>query len=98
MRARAQIILKATPTGHGLKVLETDRFPARLRKAYIVSMPHEIEIVHVERDSSDGIVVTFSDGTVGAYVVEELLELRPHREPVRLPKFIPSARNDFEKL
>jgi hypothetical protein len=25
--------------------------------------------------------VTFSDGTVGAYVVEELLELRPYREP-----------------
>jgi hypothetical protein len=40
----------------------------------------DIQIIHVERDDSDGIIVTFSDGTIGAYVVEELLELRPHRE------------------
>ena len=25
----------------------------------------------------DGLIVAFSDGTTGAYVVEELLELRP---------------------
>jgi hypothetical protein len=39
-----------------------------------------IQIIEVEIDAPDGIIVTFSDGTVGAYVAEELLELRPHRE------------------
>jgi hypothetical protein len=46
-------------------------------------MISEIEIVTVEREDPSGIIVTFSDGTIGAYVVEELLELRPHREPIR---------------
>jgi hypothetical protein len=36
----------------------------------------------VKQDDEDGVIVTFSDGTIGAYVVEELLELRPHREQV----------------
>jgi hypothetical protein len=49
-------------------------------------MSSEIEIVHVEREELDGIIVTFSDGTVGAYVVEELLELRPYREPIETMK------------
>jgi hypothetical protein len=40
-----------------------------------------IRILTVERDGEDGLIVMFSDGTTGAYVVEELLELRPHREP-----------------
>jgi len=39
-----------------------------------------IKILGVQQDGCDGLIVTFSDGTVGAYVVEELLELRPHRE------------------
>ena len=34
----------------------------------------------VEKDSHDGIIVTFSDGTAAGYVVEELLMLRPIRE------------------
>ena len=46
-------------------------------------MGTNVQIVHVERYASDGIVVTFSDGTRAAYVVEELFELRPHREPIR---------------
>jgi len=37
----------------------------------------------VELDGNDGVVVTFSDGTTGAYVAEELLELRPFRERVK---------------
>jgi len=37
-----------------------------------------IHILSVERDD-DGIVITFSDGTTAGYLVEELLELRPHR-------------------
>ena len=44
-------------------------------------MPSLIGIASVEQDGRDGIVVAFSDGMVGAYVVEELLELRPIREP-----------------
>lgn len=41
-----------------------------------------IAIIKVERDGTDGVIVTFSDGTLAGYVVEELLELRPNREVV----------------
>ena len=40
-------------------------------------------ILTSEPDGDDGLIVTFSDGTTGAYVVEELLELRPIRERVK---------------
>jgi hypothetical protein len=40
------------------------------------------QILNAERDDDDGLLVAFSDGTIGAYVVEELLELRPIREKV----------------
>ena len=39
-------------------------------------------ILTIEADGDDGIIVTFSDGTTAGYVVEELLMLRPIREPV----------------
>jgi hypothetical protein len=42
------------------------------------------EIVNVERDGLDGILVTFSDGTITGYVAEELLGLRPIRERVAI--------------
>jgi len=45
-------------------------------------MNHEIQILKVENDSGYGVIVTFSDGTISAFVVEELLELRPCREHV----------------
>ena len=48
-------------------------------------MTHEIQITKVENDCGDGVIVTFSDGTIGAYVVEELLELRPYREHLDEP-------------
>ena len=40
-----------------------------------------IQILTVERDGEDGLFVTFSDGTTAGYLAEELLELRPFREP-----------------
>ena len=46
-----------------------------------MAVDENIKILSVKQDGGDGLIVTFSDGTVGAYVVEELLELRPHREP-----------------
>jgi hypothetical protein len=46
-------------------------------------MTSPIRILTTERDGEDGLIVTFSDGTTGAYVVEELLELRPYRERVK---------------
>ena len=46
-------------------------------------MAETIKILTAELDGEDGLIVTFSDGTTGAYVVEELLELRPIRERVR---------------
>jgi hypothetical protein len=33
----------------------------------------------------DGLIVGFTDGTVGAFLVEELLKLRPRRELRRRP-------------
>ena len=49
-------------------------------------MENQIQILSVEKDDSDGLIVTFSDSTTAGYVVEELLELRPHREPTLLPQ------------
>jgi hypothetical protein len=45
-------------------------------------MVDAIQIIKVELDDDDGIIVTFSDGTSAGYVVEELLEIRPYRQPV----------------
>jgi hypothetical protein len=45
-----------------------------------------VTILGVEKDGEDGIIVTFSDGTTGGYVAEELLFLRPIREAVAKPK------------
>lgn len=44
-------------------------------------MAEPIQILTAERDGEDGLLVTFSDGTTTGYVAEELLELRPFREP-----------------
>ena len=41
---------------------------------------HNVRVLASELDGTDGLIVTFSDGTTAGYVVEELLELRPHRE------------------
>ncbi len=48
-------------------------------------MDVEIHMQKVEKDSHDGLIVTFSDGTTAGYVVEELLLLRPQREAVKEP-------------
>jgi len=50
------------------------------------SMIDAIRILTTELDGDDGLIVAFSDGTTGAYVVEELLELRPFRERVTTKK------------
>ncbi len=42
-----------------------------------------IKIIGVVQDGDDGILVSFSDGTTAGYVIEELLDLRPKREPFR---------------
>ena len=49
-------------------------------------MASYIHILEVVKDGDDGLIVTFSDGTVGGCVVEELLELRPVREKAKKPK------------
>ena len=49
-------------------------------------MNGEIQILAVELDGKDGLVVTFSDGTTGGYVIEELLKLRPVRERIKIRK------------
>ncbi len=50
------------------------------------AMASDIHILEVVKDGDDGLIVTFSDGTVGGCVVEELLELRPVREKAKKPK------------
>jgi hypothetical protein len=45
-------------------------------------MAEKINILEVAKDGEDGLIVTFSDGTIGGYIAEELLELRPIREKV----------------
>ena len=57
----------------------------------LAPMASDTRIINVEKDGPDGIIVALSDGTVGAYVVEELLELRPYREQVQVES-IPSAK------
>ncbi len=64
-------------------------------------MHDNIQIERVEKDGADGVTVTFSDGTIAGYVVEELLLLRPYREPAEKPpkptrpaiKILPSKRD-----
>jgi hypothetical protein len=70
---------------HGYYISEPSEHNCTLQfgSAYIFSMEDEIRILDVESDAGDGVIVTFSDGTIGGYVVEELLELRPYREPIR---------------
>lgn len=48
-----------------------------------------------EFDGDDGLIETFSDGTSGAFVVEELLELRPVRGPVKTEKTEMSLRTSL---
>ena len=45
-----------------------------------------IKILSVEMDGEDGLIVAFSDGTTGEYVVEELLGLIPCRQLGEKPK------------
>jgi hypothetical protein len=49
-------------------------------KNSVLLMAEPIEILTAEIES-DGLIVTFCDGTVTGYVVEELINLRPYREP-----------------
>jgi len=49
-------------------------------------MKDEIQILAVELDGKDGLLMTFSDETSGGYVAEELLELRPVRERVKIKR------------
>lgn len=50
------------------------------RQVTLSLMASRVTILEVEKDGEDGVIVTFSDGTFGGYVVEELLLLRPIRE------------------
>jgi hypothetical protein len=49
-------------------------------------MTNLVTISDVVKDGEDGVIVTFSDKTTSGYVVEELLLLRPVRQPVQKPK------------
>ena len=56
-----------------------------LAEGILFVMEKDIYILKVEKDGEDGLIVTFSDGTLGGYVVQELLLLRPIREAVKEP-------------
>jgi hypothetical protein len=42
----------------------------------------KIKIIKVEQEGDDGVLVTYSDGTIAGYVVEELLALGSMRDKV----------------
>lgn len=52
------------------------------RQHTVYVMANLVTISNVVKDGEDGLIVTFSDGTTGGYVVEELLLLRPVRQPI----------------
>ncbi len=56
-------------------------------------MSASIHILKVQQDGNDGIIVEFSVYTIAAYVVEELIELRPYREPINDPHASISRRD-----
>jgi len=58
----------------------------------------EIHITAVELDGHDGLIATFSDGTTCGYVVEELLELRPVRERVKIKRVLPKRPKSTSAL
>jgi hypothetical protein len=61
-------------------------------------MLEAIRILTVERDGDEGLIVAFSDGTSAGYVVEELLDLRPGREPAQTSKDLISPMVDVGGL
>ena len=42
--------------------------------------PKSVRMLSAVLEGTDGLLVTFSDGTTAGYLVEELLDLRPCRE------------------
>jgi len=72
-----------TTEGPRREVSKTEQLANRVI-VYTLVMAEPIQILTVERDGEDGLIVTFSDGTSAGYVAEELLELRPFREPTAL--------------
>ncbi len=54
-------------------------------------MNEAMRIIRAEVDNGDGLIVTFSDGTIGGFVVEELLALRPCRESDKKVKGLESS-------
>jgi hypothetical protein len=66
-------------------VSDIDQLTTVLR-GNVWTMSRNVRISGVEQDGDDGLIVTFSDGTTAGYVAEELLGLRPVRQPVRGPK------------
>jgi hypothetical protein len=51
----------------------------------VLIMEKIVKIVHVDIDGEDGVIVNFSDDTTTAYATEELLTLRPYRDPLKRP-------------
>jgi hypothetical protein len=58
---------------------------AAWQRGILYGVVKDIKILKVEVDGEDGVIVTFSDGTIGGYVVDELLLLSPVREAVEEP-------------
>ena len=58
---------------------EQSACPASGYTTFMSDAPIRILAVDVE---AGGLFVTFSDGTSAGFVIEELLDLRPYREPL----------------
>lgn len=69
----------------GILTIPNEETAVKLSDTRIIAKMDRISIVKVEQNGMDGVLVTFSDGTIAGYVVEELLELRPIREKAEAP-------------
>jgi hypothetical protein len=79
---------------------EQFRTASHAPNSYSHRMNDGIQLLAVELDGSDGLMVTFSDGTTCGYVVEELVGLRPIRERINIKKIEqpPMAKVKHENL
>jgi hypothetical protein len=62
-----------------------------------MTMVDQVEILTTALNAGYGLIVTFSDGTIAYYVVEELLDLRPYRDTTEAATEATSESNARKK-
>jgi len=90
IEASADVFIASVSPGPKRKTWPTRRLRAiqdsrgHCLRARLLSMKNTVSITNAEMDGEGGLLVTLSDGTVSAYVLEEaVLGLKKGREAVR---------------